>query len=253
MCLQTAPLEALALSHQERQLWGRVTQAATGKKRVHAPGHSNSSALIQGLADLESSVFRTWGEAWQVSANLSRAFSQFFWVLVLVREASSTERAALAPRPDWDFLIFSWICEGREDTGRKKTQPKRQNLIQLHFLQNILYRFQFTVFVCSIHKSTCFKQDKRYIYLSNVRRPITEKQNPRRSYRVFHSSAIFPQALALLPAHLFQHLPSFVHLADLPARHGTRQDVHANVRGSSSPKRNHRRVQLKRNTALTHP
>ena len=113
---------------RERLLWGILTQVVTGKKRVHdCPGQSNSSALIQGLADLESSVFRTWEESWQVSANLSRAFSQFRWVLVLVREASSTERAALAPKPDWDFLIFSWICEERRYRKKKIiTQPKQQ-------------------------------------------------------------------------------------------------------------------------------
>jgi hypothetical protein len=47
---------------------------------------------------------------WQVSLNLSLAFSQFLWVLFLLREpASSTDTAAPAPRPDWDFQIFSWI------------------------------------------------------------------------------------------------------------------------------------------------
>lgn len=36
------------------------------------------------------------------------------------------------------------------------------------------------------------------------------------SYRVFHSGSHFTQSLSFLPAHLFQHLPSFIHFTDLP-------------------------------------
>lgn len=38
------------------------------------------------------------------------------------------------------------------------------------------------------------------------------------SYRVFHSSSLFAQTFSFLPAHLLQHLPSFVHFTDLPVR-----------------------------------
>lgn len=41
------------------------------------------------------------------------------------------------------------------------------------------------------------------------------------SYRVFHSGSHFTQSLSFLPAHLFQHLPSFIHFTDLPFRKQT--------------------------------
>lgn len=51
---------------------------------------------------LEGSV-----SSWHESANLSRAFSQFFWDLLLLTAKLSTDSATPAPKPDWDFLIFS--------------------------------------------------------------------------------------------------------------------------------------------------
>lgn len=38
------------------------------------------------------------------------------------------------------------------------------------------------------------------------------------SYWVLHSGSFFTEAFSFLPAHLLQHLPSFVHFADLPVR-----------------------------------
>lgn len=72
---------------------------------------SGSSPLTQDLGDLFFCVLGGSISDWQVSANLSRAFSQFFCDFDLVRETSSRDMAAPVPRPDWDFLILSSICK----------------------------------------------------------------------------------------------------------------------------------------------
>lgn len=79
---------------------------------------SGSSALTQDLGDLFFCVGSVSG--WQESANLSRAFSQFFWDFDLVRETLSKDTAPPAPKPDWDFLILSSICTG----GKKEKENK---------------------------------------------------------------------------------------------------------------------------------
>lgn len=74
-----------------------------------------TSALIQALGDALLAGLGAGASGWNTSANLSRAFSQFFWDLDLVMDMLSTDRVAPEPRPDWDVLIFSSIC--RENTG----------------------------------------------------------------------------------------------------------------------------------------
>lgn len=49
------------------------------------------------------------------------------------------------------------------------------------------------------------------------------------SYRVFHSGSHFTQSLSFLPAHLFQHLPSFIHFTDLPFGKQIVNDQHLNL------------------------
>lgn len=49
------------------------------------------------------------------------------------------------------------------------------------------------------------------------------------SYRVFHSGSHFTQSLSFLPAHLFQHLPSFIHFTDLPFGKQTVNAQHLNL------------------------
>lgn len=74
-----------------------------------------SSALIQALGDALFGVLGAGASGWKASANLSRAFSQFFWDLDLVIDMLSTDRVAPDPSPDWDVLIFSSICREKEE------------------------------------------------------------------------------------------------------------------------------------------
>lgn len=75
---------------------------------------SSAAALTHGLGDAVFWVLDDSVSGWHESANLSRAFSQFFWDLVLFTVRLSRDMAAPAPSPDWDFLIFSWIWGGKK-------------------------------------------------------------------------------------------------------------------------------------------
>lgn len=55
----------------------------------------------------------------------------------------------------------------------------------------------------------------QYIFIQNR---ICQQNITRLSYRVFHSSPPFAQTFSFLPAHLLQHLPSFIDFTDLPLR-----------------------------------
>lgn len=79
-------------------------------------------------ASVSSDFTHAWGDLffgvlvesdWQVSANRSRAFSQFLWDLDLVTDTLSTDMTAPAPKPDWGFLILSSICGDENDTKKK--------------------------------------------------------------------------------------------------------------------------------------
>lgn len=76
---------------------------------------SVSSALTQALWDLFFCVLDASVSGWQESANLSRAFSQFFWDFEVVIEMLSKDMAAPAPKPDWDFLILSSIYKRKTE------------------------------------------------------------------------------------------------------------------------------------------
>lgn len=79
-----------------------------------------SSALIQALGDALLGGLGAGASGWNTSANLSRAFSQFFWDLDLVIDMLSTDRVAPDPRPDWDVLIFSSICREKAGAGQDR-------------------------------------------------------------------------------------------------------------------------------------
>lgn len=96
---------------------------------------SVSSDLTQALAEL-SWVFGDNMSSWQESANLSRAFSQFFWDFDLVTEMLSRDKAAAAPKPDWDFLIFSSICKDR----MKQYQLNNSSALK-HISHDTIYQF----------------------------------------------------------------------------------------------------------------
>ena len=55
---------------------------------------------------------------------------------------------------------------------------------------------------------------------------ICQQNITRLSYRGFHSSPLFTQPFSLLPAHLFQHFPTFINFTDFPLR---RQGRHNNT------------------------